>query len=54
MDTYARLLYKTGEKSKAVEWESKAIDLKKKRGYKTTEFEKVLASMKAGRPTVDK
>lgn len=49
MDTYARLLYKTGRKNEAIEWESKAIELKKKRGFKTTDFEKVLTDIKAGK-----
>ena len=49
IDTYARLLYKTGRKNEAIEWESKAIELKKKRGFKTTDFEKVLADIKAGK-----
>jgi hypothetical protein len=49
-DTYARLLYKTGNKNEAIQQESKAIDLKKKKGYKTASFEKVLADMQAGRP----
>jgi hypothetical protein len=53
MDTYARLLYKTGKKNEAIEWESKAIELKKKRGYKTADFEKVLANIKAGKPVID-
>jgi len=53
MDTYARLLYKTGKKNEAVEWESKAIVLKKKRGFTTSDFEKVLAGMKAGKSTID-
>ena len=52
-DTYARLLYKTGNKNEAIQQESKAIDLRKKRGYKTASFEKVLADMQAGRPVND-
>jgi hypothetical protein len=53
IDTYARLLYKTGNKNEAVQQELKAIDLKKKRGYKATEFEKVLANMQAGKLVID-
>jgi len=52
-DSYARLLYKTGNKTEAIQQESRAIDLRKKRGYKTTEFEKVLADMQMGNPLKD-
>ena len=53
IDTYARLLYKTGNSNEAIQQESKAIELKKKRGYKTTEFEIVLANMKTGKPVIN-
>ncbi|MBL7743327.1 MAG: DUF255 domain-containing protein [Chitinophagaceae bacterium] len=53
MDTQARLLYKTGQKEEAIQWESKAIDLKKQHGFKATEFEKVLEKMKNGKQIID-
>ena len=53
IDTYARLLYKTGNKSEAIHQESKAIDIKKKRGFKTSGFEVVLANMKSGKSVID-
>jgi Thioredoxin-like len=48
-DSYARLLYKTGNKTEAIQQESRAIDLRKKRGYKTDELEKVLTEMQKGK-----
>jgi len=52
-DSYARLLYKTGNKTEAIQQESRAIDLRKKRGYKTAEYEKVLAEMQQGKSLKD-
>lgn len=46
MDTYARLLYKTGSLQEAIDWETKAIDLRKKQGYNTKEYETILENMK--------
>ena len=46
MDTYARLLYRTGSLQEAIDWETKAIDLRKKQGYNTKEYETILESMK--------
>ena len=54
MDTYARLLYKTGNPTEAIAWEEKAISLSKKRGYSTNDLETVLANMKSGSTTIDK
>jgi hypothetical protein len=45
LDTYARLLYKTGQKDSAIANERKAIEAEKKKGYSAAEFEKVLARM---------
>jgi hypothetical protein len=53
MDVYARLLYKTGKKIDAIEWESKAIDVSKKRGFKPTDFERLLSNMKEGKSVID-
>jgi hypothetical protein len=53
MDTYARLLYKTGNKEEAINWEQKAIDGNKKRDMSAVEFEKVLGLMKAGAEKID-
>ncbi|HEX7904346.1 MAG TPA: DUF255 domain-containing protein [Chitinophagaceae bacterium] len=47
-DIYACLLYKTGNKDEAISWMSKAIQLKKERGFKTDNWEIVLATMKEG------
>ena len=52
-DTYARLLYKIGNRNEAIQQEIKAIDLKKKRGYNTAGLEKVLANMQAGKQAID-
>lgn len=46
MDTYARLLYRTGSLQEAIDWETKAIDQRKKQGYNTKEYETILESMK--------
>ena len=46
MDTYARLLYRTGSLQEAIDWETKAIDLRKKQSYNTKEYETILKSMK--------
>ena len=45
LDTYAKLLYKGGQKATAVEQMNKAIELRKKRGFPTSEFEGTLAKM---------
>ena len=46
MDTYARLLYRTGSLQEAIDWETKAIEHRKKQGYNTKEYETILESMK--------
>ncbi|MDR6786457.1 thioredoxin-related protein [Pedobacter africanus] len=49
-DTYANLLYKTGKKKNAIEWEEKAV--KVKRGQADEEvYIEILGKMKAGLPT---
>ena len=53
MNTYARILYKTNNKSLAIEWQSKAIDLLKSKNSYTTEYEKVLEAMKNGSDKID-
>jgi len=54
MDTYARLLYVTGNKSEAINWETKAISAAKARGTSiNNEFAKVLAKMQAGENKID-
>lgn len=53
MDTYARLLYKTGNKEEAISWEQKAIEGNKKKEMPAGEFEKVLELMKAGVEKID-
>jgi hypothetical protein len=53
MDTYARILYKTNNKSLAIEWENRAIDLMKRRNFSAPEYEKVLEAMKNGSDKID-
>jgi hypothetical protein len=53
MDTYARLLYKTGNKEEALIWEQKAIDGNKKKVISSAEYEKVLGLMKSGAIKID-
>lgn len=48
MDTYARLLYKTGRKEEALEWQEKAVKLSRERKIPSREFEEVFTKMKAG------
>ncbi|MBC7872809.1 MAG: thioredoxin family protein [Ferruginibacter sp.] len=50
LNTHALLLYKAGKKEEALAWQSKAIELKKKRGFDTKNLEKELSGMKAGKP----
>jgi hypothetical protein len=52
-DTYARLLYKTGNKQAAILWEQRAINLIAKKGLSSNEFEKVLRSMQQGETKID-
>jgi len=44
-DTYANLLYKTGKKEQAIEWEEKAIKLAKGNEYLEKQFSEVLEKM---------
>ncbi len=53
LDTWSRLLYKSGKKSEAIAKEEEAIALQKKQGYSTQEFETVLAKMKKGTSILD-
>jgi len=50
LDTYANLLYKLGQKSKAIATEKKAIKLLKELNdvEKIAEYEQVLQKMKSG------
>ena len=48
MDTYAKLLYKQGEKQNAIDAETKAIALSKKRGFNTKDYEVTVEKMKKG------
>ena len=54
IDTYARLLYRTGNREEAVNWEEKAIQLTKTRRMPASEFEEVISKMKSGINTIDK
>ena len=53
LDTYSRLLYKQGQKNIAIEMEQKSIDLRKKRGFPTMEFETTLEKMKKNNSIID-
>jgi hypothetical protein len=53
MDTYARLLYKTGNTEEAVDWETKVIAKLKEVRRPTTDYEKVLEQMKAKKDKID-
>jgi len=53
MDTYARLLYKTGNRPAAIEWMDKAIKLRKERGFATLEYEAILSKMKSNSSKID-
>ncbi len=53
MDTYARLLYKSGNKNEAINWEEKAIYLQVKRGFPITEYEATKAKMKQDIDKID-
>jgi thioredoxin-related protein len=48
LDTWSRLLYKTGKKSEAMEKAEAAIALQKKQGFPTEHYETVLTRMKKG------
>ena len=48
-DTVANLYYKLNQKNKAVEYQQKALDLAKKEGLETEEYEKTLAKFKSGK-----
>ncbi len=52
-DTYARLLYKTGNKQEAILWEERAVNLIAKKGLSSNEFEKVLRSMLKDETKID-
>jgi len=47
LDTYTRLLYITASKQEAMDSETKAIDMQKKRGFNSSEYERVLKRMKS-------
>ena len=49
MNTQAQLLFKTGKKEEAVEWQNKAIAMKKKLGFDTKSLEKELLDMQNGK-----
>jgi tetratricopeptide (TPR) repeat protein len=53
MDTYARLLYKTGNRSEAIEWMNKVIEWGKKINLPVQEYETMLSKMKSGSNKID-
>jgi thioredoxin-related protein/tetratricopeptide (TPR) repeat protein len=48
LDTWSRLLYKTGKKTEAITKQEEAITLQKKQGFISKEYETTLAKMKKG------
>ena len=50
LDTYARLLYKQNQATKAIKTMSEAISLQQKRGYPTREYDTALEKMKNKTP----
>jgi hypothetical protein len=54
LDTYARLLYRTGNKPDAIFIEEKLIEFSRERRMPTREYEEVLAKMKTGGAAIDK
>lgn len=53
MNTHARLLYKTGKKVEAIEWEKKAISRLESMKMDSNRFKPVLNSMLADESKVD-
>lgn len=53
LDTYARLLYKTGQRDSAIYYQQKAVELEKNKGYKAAAFETVLKKMKKKEARID-
>jgi hypothetical protein len=53
LDTFARLLYKTGKKNHAINAETEAVALQSKLGYPTKQFDEILLNMKAGKEKID-
>ena len=53
MDTYARILYKTGNSGEAIKWQKRAIEIYKERKFPAKEFEMVLAKMERGEKQLD-
>ena len=51
IDTYANLLYKTGKKKLAVQWEEKALKLVKEKNEDTVGYAETLEKMKKGEKT---
>jgi len=54
MDTYARLLYRTGNKEEAVNWEEKAVQVTKTRKIPAGEYADLVSKMKSGINPIDK
>lgn len=51
MDTYANLLYKAGQKDKAIAVQQKALDILKEKGENTSDLQEVLDKMLKGEKT---
>jgi len=53
IDTYARILYKTGNSREAIKWQRRAIEIYKERKFPAKEFEQILAKMERGEKQLD-
>jgi hypothetical protein len=53
MDTYARLLYRSGNKQEAIKWEEKVVQYCKTYKMPLGEFEEIANKMKAGKDPID-
>jgi thioredoxin-related protein len=51
MDTYANLLYKSGQKELAIHWQEKALSLTPPNSPKINHYKRILEQMKKGEPT---
>lgn len=53
LDTWARLLYKSGNKAEAINKQEQAIAIQRKQGYSAKEYENILEKMKSGATSID-
>jgi hypothetical protein len=53
LDTYARLLYKSGKKDEAIAAQAEAVKLQSNLGFPTKSYDEVLTNMKSGTGKID-